>query len=139
LPLSAAILEFRNHGPRPASKSRFAEHAPSPPGKVVALRSFPHCPQRVFQMPSFTSRGLDGNVTVSVPVWQLLSNGVGRLRPARYDRRPSLRAWSFVQLQPWRSQLPRCYLWKRKKHRSLSAFPLSSFPPQRPFNWGPSE
>src|SRR5271156_6775321 len=33
-PLSPATLEFRNHGPEPASKSRIAEHVSSPPGKV---------------------------------------------------------------------------------------------------------
>src|SRR5271156_375207 len=74
-PLSPATLEFRNHGPEPASKSRIAEHVSSPPGKVGMY----------FKCPAFTSRGLDGNVTVSVPVWQLL-HGVGRLRPVRYDR-----------------------------------------------------
>src|SRR5271163_3262399 len=70
-PLGPATLEFRNHGPGPASKSRFAEHVPSPPGKVASHSS------RVVQMPSFTSRGSDGNVTVSVPAWQLLPQVLG--------------------------------------------------------------
>jgi hypothetical protein len=71
-PPSPATLEFRNHGAEPASKSRFAEHVPSPPGKLGSPSQFPPLSSRVVQMPSFTSRGSDGNVTVSVPVWQLL-------------------------------------------------------------------
>src|SRR5271155_4238580 len=49
-PLSPATLEFRNHGPEPASKSRIAEHVPSPPGKVgMPFAVFPLCPHAYFK------------------------------------------------------------------------------------------